>query len=382
MRIPYESGTVRVSSPFGERWLNGAKVWHNGIDLVGSNKNIVAAVSGVVKTSTMLDKRYDKTLTWQWGNYVRIDGDDGLTYFYCHMAKRLVSVGQRVHEGEVIGIEGNTGYSFGTHCHFEVRRNGESINPAELLGIKNTVGTVCMIPAARGDEYSHDGLVFCRAKYFRIVYHDEKKRSCTAQRYINGGFFANYADARKRVFTLPVANLMCDVDVSRVDESAKKYILPHVEGRKLRYDIADNQSGQYKGKFVSTLVVPRSGKAYIADMGNVPSDAVYAISGVPTVRNGDDVDYYRYVKAQGWDDSCMGAACRNWVGVRDGEIWIISGKTPVKNYIYGMWFWQRVRDEGFEDVICLDGGGSYVRKPVGNVGGTAENRRVNNIIEF
>lgn len=106
-----------------------------------TDKYIHAHVSGYVGTSAMLDPKTDTTLTWQWGNFVRIDGDDGMYYFYCHMSKRLVEKGQYVNAGDVIGIEGNTGYSFGSHCHFEVRdSSGTSVNPAPYLGIKNAVG--------------------------------------------------------------------------------------------------------------------------------------------------------------------------------------------------------------------------------------------------
>ena len=52
-----------------------------------------------------------------------------------------MSVGQRVNAGDHLGIEGNTGYSFGSHCHFEVRENGVSVDPAPFLGIVNAVGT-------------------------------------------------------------------------------------------------------------------------------------------------------------------------------------------------------------------------------------------------
>ena len=134
------SGVYKVTSPFGQRMLNGQPDDHKGIDVVGiTNKTITAVASGVVGASTIITDR--KNRTWEWGNYVRIDGDDGLSYYYCHMDKRLVVPGQRVKAGDHIGIEGNTGYSFGRHCHFEVRRNGVSINPASVLGIPNAVGT-------------------------------------------------------------------------------------------------------------------------------------------------------------------------------------------------------------------------------------------------
>ena len=143
IRLPYKSGTVRISSPYGQRMLNGEMTDHRGVDLVGTDKTLVSPVDGVVAVSTMLDKNTDTTLTWQCGNYVRIDGDDGRHYYLCHMSKRLIAAGVRVRAGDVVGVEGNTGYSFGTHCHFEVRdASGTSIDPAKVLGIPNRVGYV------------------------------------------------------------------------------------------------------------------------------------------------------------------------------------------------------------------------------------------------
>ena len=162
--------------------------------------------------------------------------------------------------------------------------------------------------------------------------------------------------------------------------AARKYIAQHISGGKLRYDCNDNQSSQLHNQRVSTLVVPANGKPYITDINKVPVDAKYAISGVPTVRNGDDVDYYNYVQKQGWDSSCMYATYRNWLGVRNGEIWLITGKTKTNNYIYGMEFWKKVKDEQFDDIICIDGGGSYYWKNGKTVKTTSGSRRINTII--
>ncbi len=140
--LPYQGGTVMVTSPFGWRTLNGEREYHKGIDLVGTNKNIVAVEGGVVGVSTIFEQATDTTLTWQWGNYVRIDTDSGLKMYYCHMSKRIAVVGQRVKAGDILGVEGNTGYSLGSHCHFEVRNNaGVSLDPSPYLGIPNAVGS-------------------------------------------------------------------------------------------------------------------------------------------------------------------------------------------------------------------------------------------------
>ena len=134
------TGRFSVTSPFGWRLLNGTTDNHKGIDVVGlDDKHVCAVRPGVVGASQIITDRSNRT--WEWGNYVRIDGDDGMYYYYCHLDKRIVTVGQRVNKGDHIGIEGNTGYSFGSHCHFEVRNlSGWSVNPAPYLDIPNAVG--------------------------------------------------------------------------------------------------------------------------------------------------------------------------------------------------------------------------------------------------
>lgn len=376
MQLPYK-GEVRVSSPFGWRTLNGKRVYHKGIDLVGTDKKVRAVVGGVVGQSIIITDPTSRTS--EWGNYVRVDGEDGRLYYYCHLAKRLVSRGDKVAVGDALGIEGSTGKSTGSHLHLEVRENGKSIDPTAIIGIKNVVGAVREAKTQERTNYTVNGLTICRADDFGIEYHDRGKKNVSEDRYINGGFFGAYK-GELGAFTLPVANLVCDI--GRITPDAEKYIKPYVCGGKLRYGCNDNASTQFHGKKVSTLVKTSSGKVYVADLAEPPSDAIYAISGVPTVRGGDDVDYYNYVKAQGWDESCMYATYRNWLGVRNGKIWVISGKTSTRNYIYGMEFWKKIRAEKFDDIICLDGGGSYVRKTGTGKYATTGNRRINNYITY
>lgn len=376
MTLPYK-GTVRVSSPFGWRTLYGERVYHKGIDLVGTDKTVRTVVGGVVGQSTIITDPASRTS--EWGNYVRVDGEDGRLYYYCHLSQRLVSRGDKVSAGDALGIEGSTGKSTGSHLHFEVRENGKSIDPTPIIGIKNIVGAVREAKTQERTNYTVNGLTICRADDFGIEYHDAGKKNISEDRYINGGFFGAYKGALG-MFTLPVANLVCDI--GRIDPDAEKYIKPYVRGGKLRYGCNDNASAQFHGRKVSTLVKTSSGRVYVADLSEPPSDAIYAISGVPTVRDGDDVDYYNYVKAQGWDESCMYATYRNWIGVRGGKIWVISGKTATRNYIYGMEFWKKIRGEKFDDIICLDGGGSYVRKTGTGKYATTGNRRINNYLTY
>ena len=76
LKLPY-NGRVNLESPFGNRVLNGVPGWHAGIDLVGLDEKIIRApCDGVIGVSTMIPQATDKTLTWQWGNYVRLDCAD------------------------------------------------------------------------------------------------------------------------------------------------------------------------------------------------------------------------------------------------------------------------------------------------------------------
>lgn len=119
-----------MTSPFGPRILDGDSRDHKGEDHVGiDSKNIIAPTNGVVVSSQIIYNTAN--ITWEWGNYIKMDDLNGYYLFFCHLSKRLVYSGQKVDKGQVIGIEGQTGYSKGSHLHFEVRRksDGVSIDP-------------------------------------------------------------------------------------------------------------------------------------------------------------------------------------------------------------------------------------------------------------
>lgn len=133
-------GRNRVTSGF----RLSARPSHNGIDLVGDDDKTVHAVAGGTVGFAGIVPKSAGGLTWQWGYYVRIDGNDNRKYYYCHLAagSLLVRVGQRVQAGTALGTMGNTGYSFGAHTHFEVRNAyGTPVDPASYAGVRNAVGT-------------------------------------------------------------------------------------------------------------------------------------------------------------------------------------------------------------------------------------------------
>lgn len=113
--------TARPTSHFGPR----RRRFHYGLDLAQpTGEPIYAAFDGVVRISKR-NKSY--------GHLVIIHHANGLETYYAHMSKRLVSVGDQVKSGDVIGLCGNTGRSFGSHLHFEVRYMGNAINPEHVL---------------------------------------------------------------------------------------------------------------------------------------------------------------------------------------------------------------------------------------------------------
>lgn len=141
MRMPF-SEEFRVTSPYGSRIdpFTGEKSTHGGIDLVGVDTTVRSVVEGRVLRSRIVTDQSSRT--WEWGNYVSIQGDDGLIYYYCHLAARAVEAGETVGEGQPIGIQGATGKVTGPHLHFEVRNSAGTVDPAALLGIENRAGYV------------------------------------------------------------------------------------------------------------------------------------------------------------------------------------------------------------------------------------------------
>jgi murein DD-endopeptidase MepM/ murein hydrolase activator NlpD len=110
-----------ITSPFGWRWGR----MHEGIDLGAAyGTPIAAAGSGTVIYAGWLGG---------YGNLTVIDHGGGLATAYGHQSRIAVSVGQQVAGGEIIGYVGSTGHSTGPHLHFEVRVNGQAVDPLGYL---------------------------------------------------------------------------------------------------------------------------------------------------------------------------------------------------------------------------------------------------------
>lgn len=140
-------GSFRVTSPRGERYLNGTNEYHKGIDLVGMDDATVYAVSdGKVRTAFQANGA---------GNYIVVTMADGRRVFYMHLASFLVKNGATVKKGEPIGIMGNTGNSTGAHTHLELRPSGTtsaSLDISEFTGIPNIKGVYYYNPNTESKE--------------------------------------------------------------------------------------------------------------------------------------------------------------------------------------------------------------------------------------
>ncbi|KAA6347383.1 Murein DD-endopeptidase MepM [termite gut metagenome] len=113
---------TEITSPFGMR----GRRMHNGIDIkVYTGDTIVAAFDGKVRVVSTERKGY--------GKYVVIRHHNGLETVYAHLSKQLVAENQEIKAGEIIGLGGNTGRSYGSHLHFETLFLGIAINPAFMF---------------------------------------------------------------------------------------------------------------------------------------------------------------------------------------------------------------------------------------------------------
>lgn len=100
---------------------------HTGVDITGTGhgSNIYASAAGTVVTAKWSNRGY--------GNYIIINHGDGIQTLYAHCSNLYVKVGQYVNQGDIIAAMGSTGNSTGTHLHFEIRINGQYMNPLNYV---------------------------------------------------------------------------------------------------------------------------------------------------------------------------------------------------------------------------------------------------------
>ena len=124
-RKPMSGGSL--SSNYGGRTApsEGASTNHQGVDWATPTGTAVMASGGGTVTRAGWGSGY--------GYVVYIQHEGGRETRYGHLSRVLVSVGQKVEQGEKIALSGNTGRSTGPHLHFALRINGASVNPFDYL---------------------------------------------------------------------------------------------------------------------------------------------------------------------------------------------------------------------------------------------------------
>jgi len=114
-----------ITSGFGKRrWR-----YHYGMDIdLNTGDTVKVAFNGRVRVST-----YSKT----YGHVIVVRHDNGLETIYAHLSKRLVATDSVITSGTPIGRGGNTGHSYGSHLHFEVRLFDEALDPRDLISFES-----------------------------------------------------------------------------------------------------------------------------------------------------------------------------------------------------------------------------------------------------
>ncbi len=112
---------TRITSVFGPRWGR----WHEGMDLdCETGDPIYSTFDGIVRVVAWDGNGY--------GRFVMVRHYNGLETLYGHLSKQLVEPGQLVKAGDLLGLGGNTGRSFGSHLHYENRYEGNAFSPVHV----------------------------------------------------------------------------------------------------------------------------------------------------------------------------------------------------------------------------------------------------------
>lgn len=123
--LPYRAS---VTSSYGWRThpITGKRSFHTGVDLAASKGTAIYAC----KAGTVTEATYSSV----YGYYVTINHGDGFSTLYGHMTHYVVSSGDTVSKGQLIGYVGSTGMSTGPHLHLTFYKNGDTVNPMNYIG--------------------------------------------------------------------------------------------------------------------------------------------------------------------------------------------------------------------------------------------------------
>lgn len=121
------SSRMPVTSSFGYRYIFGKTQFHKGIDFGAPIGTPIYATGNGVVTYSGMGTGY--------GRYIEISHGNGLVTRYGHLSASYVNVGDTVYANQSIGASGNSGRSTGPHLHYEVRQNGQAVNPQTYLAL-------------------------------------------------------------------------------------------------------------------------------------------------------------------------------------------------------------------------------------------------------
>ncbi len=147
----------QITSEFGKRsWR-----YHYGIDIdLNKGDSVRVAFTGKVRVST-----YSKT----YGHVVVVRHPNGLETLYAHLSKRLVEADSVITSGTIIGLGGNTGHSYGSHLHFEVRYFDEPLDPRDVIAFEDfTTHSDTLAISQCNFRYKDELKVMGAIKYHRV----------------------------------------------------------------------------------------------------------------------------------------------------------------------------------------------------------------------
>ncbi|MBI9066801.1 MAG: peptidoglycan DD-metalloendopeptidase family protein [Salinivirgaceae bacterium] len=128
---PISSTNYEISAKYENMYnpITKKNIFHKGFDLKAkTGTEIIAAAEGKIVKVRPSDEGY--------GNLIAIEHENNMLTLYAHLSEFKVAVGDIVKQGDIIGLVGNTGMSTGPHLHFEIRKDGEKVNPADYIDFK------------------------------------------------------------------------------------------------------------------------------------------------------------------------------------------------------------------------------------------------------
>lgn len=226
---PFE-GKNRVTSLYGWRTLNGVRQWHAGLDVVGDTNKNVRAVWDTIRTE------YVKSYNGGRGYTAYLYYSKTLRVLCQHLASFSAAIlaKKAVKQGDVIGVMGNTGDSYGAHLHIEVQvytgGRWTAVAPMQYVELTNTIGTqqgnnhkdnaastggpqpssgyvtLCVGPMTTGDKDTFKGMADALAIGYKEAFVDKGRTTLYLGPVSSGD--RNAIEAKAKSLSLPVSELV------------------------------------------------------------------------------------------------------------------------------------------------------------------------------